>query len=448
MSDNGNGLRIVQFKASNIKRLTAVEIKPCESGLQVIAGKNGAGKSSVLDAIWYALGGNSNIPSLPVRNGAEEAEVTLDLGELQVIRRWYYGKQGDDEHTLKSKLEVRSKDGAKYDSPQDLLDKLTGKLTFDPMAFQKLPAREQREMLLSMVELKIDLKEFADKRKVLFDERTAVGRELNQKRGALAELPPPEDDLPDEELSIARLTDKLKIAGQAKIERDDHLKAIEENQASLDEISDEIDKIEIEIKSLRLRQEELRTTEDSLSDKLEELFGGTSQYDTVDSDYDNILKQMQAAEDINRRVRAAVAYRKAQVELESKESEYGKLTIEISNLDTQKADALKAASFPIPGLSISDDGVIYNDLPLEQASDAEQLRVSVALAMALNPKLRILRVKNGSLLDGNSRVLLEELAKREGYQIWTEIVSDDKELGVYIEDGTIANAPTAVGASL
>ena len=129
-------MKIIELQAENVKRLKAVDITP-DGTLQIIGGKNAQGKSSVLDAIWLALGGGKATKEtvLPIREGESKASVTLDLGDLVVARSW----------TLKgTTLKVTAKDGATYRSPQKMLDELVGRLSFDPLAFTRLSAREQR----------------------------------------------------------------------------------------------------------------------------------------------------------------------------------------------------------------------------------------------------------------------------------------------------------------
>src|SRR5262245_55130191 len=119
-------LRIVKLEAANVKRLTAVAIEP-DGNLVVIGGKNGAGKSSVLDSIAFALGGKDLLCEEPLRNGTEKGHVSVDLGDLHV-RRTFTPDGG-------STLVVANADGARYPSPQKVLDALVGKLCFDPLDF-------------------------------------------------------------------------------------------------------------------------------------------------------------------------------------------------------------------------------------------------------------------------------------------------------------------------
>lgn len=124
-------------------------------------------------------------------------------------------------------------------------------------------------------------------------------------------------------------------------------------------------------------------------------------------------------------------------ELADARGKQSKLTERIERIQKTKADALAAVEFPVPGLSFDESGVTLNGIPLEQASSAEQLRVSVALAMAANPELRVLRIVDGSLLDSDSMKIITELATEHDYQVWIEVVDESGKVGVVIEEGRV-----------
>ena len=205
-------MRIVRLTAENVKRLKAVEIQP-NGDVVVIAGRNGQGKTSVLDSIWFALGGGAAQKGTqrPIRDGEEQAQVTLDLGDLVVTRTW----KGD-----KSVLTVGTQDGATYNSPQTLLDKLIGRLSFDPLAFTQQDERSQLATLLDLVELPFDPDELAAKRKTLYDQRTEVGREIKALEGQLVGLPEA-SNLPMVERSAADILEEQRQWQLAVVANDD-----------------------------------------------------------------------------------------------------------------------------------------------------------------------------------------------------------------------------------
>src|SRR5690349_11343820 len=138
-------MKVIQLSAENFKRISAIDITP-EGTLITLGGKNGAGKSSVLDAIAVALGGASLVPEEPIRQGESEGTVTVDLGEFIVTRKFtrevvrdLESEGGTQYGPTRSTLVIKNREGLKYPSPQAMLDKLLGRLTFDPMAFKDAP---------------------------------------------------------------------------------------------------------------------------------------------------------------------------------------------------------------------------------------------------------------------------------------------------------------------
>ncbi len=113
------------------------------------------------------------------------------------------------------------------------------------------------------------------------------------------------------------------------------------------------------------------------------------------------------------------------------------LTDAIAAREKQKVDAITAAEMPVEGLGFGDGEVTYGGIPFEQASDAERLRVSVAIAMASNPKLRVIRVRDGSLLDEEALKALAGIAHDRDYQVWIERVDGSGKVGVVMEDGAV-----------
>ena len=157
-------MKIVKFEAENVKRLSAVEITP-DGSLVVVGGANEAGKTSVLDSIWYALGGEKAVCDKPLRNGQKKGFVRLDLGEFVVERT--FTEKG-------SKLEVRSKDGFAAKSPQAILDGLCGSMAFDPLEFSRMKPRDQLATLRELVGL--DFTKLDAERATAFAERTNKNR--------------------------------------------------------------------------------------------------------------------------------------------------------------------------------------------------------------------------------------------------------------------------------
>ncbi|MBW3068985.1 AAA family ATPase, partial [Actinomyces sp. 594] len=396
----------------------AVAITP-DPTVQVVGGRNAQGKSSVLDAIWLALGGGkaSKAVPRPVRDGQDHACVTLDLGDLRVTRTW--------DKTGRSSLRVEAADGARYNSPQAMLDRLVGGLSFDPLAFTRLSAGEQREALLDLVDLGgVDLDALDRERATLYSERTDVGRQGKAIGNVVVD-----DSLPVEETSMQQLIQELHDA-QARNAR------IEQTRRDYAAACDREEKA-------RSRVEELRRQLDAAQDALvaaqrekthagEEVEGSETPIDTA-----VIEERMRTVEADNARIRANNEARAKAAELRGLRGQYEELTRKIGAIDESKARALASASFPVEGLGFDAEGVTYQGVPFAQASSAEQIRVSVAMAMELNPELRVLRIMDGSLLDAESMEAIRRQVADGDFQLWIERVGDADEGAVVIEDGQV-----------
>lgn len=404
-------MKIVELRAENVKRLRAVEIRP-DGTLQVVGGRNAQGKSSVLDAIWLALGGGkaARETSMPIREGEKRASVRLDLGDLVVTRTW---------SSAGSKLRVEAPDGAAYPSPQAMLDGLVGRLSFDPLAFTRLSAGAQREALLDLVELDVDLDELAARRAGLYEERAEVGRAGK----AIGEVEV-DESLPEVEESVSQIGQQLDEAMAANSKRG-------KIKDELERLETELDDILTQIENLTMDQDEIQAEIEYVKTKLEQA-GPPVDVEALRRRLLDVERANQAIRD-NNRARAMVAEKKRLRE------EYQDLSEKIRAIDEQKADALAKAAFPVEGLGFDEDGVTYQGVPFAQASSAEQIRVSLAMAMAANPSLRVLRIKDGSLLDSDAMEAIRSQVADGDFQLWVERVGNADEGAVIIEDGQVAS---------
>lgn len=404
-------LKVLNLKAENFKRLKAIDITP-DGDVVFVGGKNAQGKTSVLDAIWAALGGGDAARAIkkPIRDGEDLASVTVDLGEYIVTRKW----SKDDAGTLT----VTAPSGAKFTSPQKLLDELVGAHAFDPLAFTRLPAKDQVAALLALVNIDIDLDAVASERASIFEERTAVGRQGK----ALGEAPAIIAGAPDEEVSAAAILAEIQAAQDARFARE----GAERSDADAGE---RVADLQRRIGALT---EELKAAEAQKAAAHKRLQDAPKAVDVAP-----LQAKLESVEGTNRVVRENLRARESAKQISALRTEYETLTGKIDALDKARSDALAAAQFPVDGLSFGDDGVTLNGIPFSQASAAEQLKVSTALAIAANPTLRVLRILDGSLLDSDSLAIIADLAAEHDYQVWIEVVDESGELGIVIEDGAV-----------
>jgi len=428
-------MKIVSLTAENVKKLKAVEIKP-DGSLVQITGANGSGKSSVLDAIYMALAGTKAIPSAPVRKGEAKARIKLDLGDVVVTRR--FTAAGG------TSLTVEAADGARYGSPQKMLDELLGSLTFDPLEFSRMEPKRQLETLRGLVQIDVNIDQLDEDNKRDYDARTDINRRIKQLR-AQAEAITVDPDAPAEPVDVSELTAEMQRAGE-------HNADIERRRANREQATANIDARVKQAIDKRDRAEQLRRDADELEAEAEQL-------DAANRDLQSKLNaagELPAPIDvaaISARINTAAATNRAVQDRELRadierqaaaaEANVVALNEKMEQRTRQRAEAIAGATMPVPGLSFGDGEVIYQDLPFAQACSAEQLRVSVAIAMAANPKLRVLRIKDGSLLDENGLQLIAEMAAERDYQVWIERVDTSGKVGIVMEDGEVVGAEQA-----
>lgn len=291
-------------------------------------------------------------------------------------------------------------------------------MSFDPLAFTRLTAREQREALLDLVNIDVDLAALDRDRAALYEERTHVGRAGK----ALGTIPDINPDLPEVEVSAQDLLGQIRAAEQQQRTRDDLTARLDLCTTRGKEVTQAIAELQAELASLTTQHTSLQKEIAALPEAV----------DTTE-----LEQRLADVEDVNAQIRANQQAKALAAEAEKLRDQYSQLTEQINALDRAKTDALAAAKFPVDGLSFDADGVLFNGVPFSQASSAEQIRVSLAMAMALNPKLRVIRILDGSLLDDDSMKLITDAATSNDYQVWIERVSDPSESAVVIEDGQV-----------
>ena len=427
-------MKIVEMKAENFKRLEAVEIRPVDD-VVVLSGANDQGKSSVLDAIQAAIVGGRGMKDTPepIRRGEERAEVNLDLGDLHIRRIWEPGK---------NRVEVTNADGQKYSTPQAILDVLTGSLTFDPLEFARMQPRDQRATLLRLVELPFDIDDNDRQRVELVQAETMARSMVKKGEQAVADLPKVPDDTPDEETPAAEILAELQK--MRNIESANNKKRIElvEARTHYAEYEAAVRATELEIETLERRLTELR---ENLHGRIKELNAKrvigqklVSEVDAlVDPDTSELGARLASLDEINRNVRQKKNIAQCRAALKEYREKETAAKAAVVKHDKARADALSTAKFPVDGLGFDDAGVTLNGLPFAQASESQRIKTSVAMGMAMNPKLRVMFVRDGSLLDNKRMNDLAEMAKDSGWQLWVEKVDESGTVGIVIEDGKI-----------
>ena len=441
-------MRIIRLQSEGFKRLLAVDITP-EGDLVEVRGQNGNGKSSVLDSILAALGGKAVAPEKPVREGEEAAVIRLELGEGKVgelVVTRYFTAHGT------TSLKVTTPDGASYGSAQTTLDNLVGHISFDPLKFRDLKPEEQAEELRRLVDIvdpetgeEIDLAALEAANKVDFDARRDVNRAGNELAarikalGGSAFIP---EDAPDRDAIVAAMSNagetNSKIADEAR-RREIFIRERDEAATAAYELGQEIEEVRKRLGILEARAEKASRDAHNMSEDI-------SAWPELDPRVDTVALAEQLAEadriEANRRHNATRAA--LMTEFDELGARSKALTAAMKERDATRAKAIAAVKMPVEGLELraDDEGnlsVYFGGVPFSHASDAERMRVSVAVAMAANPELRVIRLKDASLLDKKAIEILREMATDNDFQVWAEFVGDEGS-GIIMEAGEVRGA--------
>lgn len=417
-------MKIIELHASNVMGLSACDITP-QDHLNVVGGKNGAGKSSLLNAICAALAGKGGMPSEPLKRGEKKGEIVVKIdrpdGVITVRRK--LSADG------KTSLVIEGEGGARYGKPQAMLDELVGAVGFDPAGFLRLDPKKQADQLRELVGL--DLSDLDGHRQDLYERRTEANREVRRLEGQAAGNPV-NPDLPDSETSVAELVARLNEAQahnraiheaeQSAVQTEQQIglltRDVKAKVGEIDELKRQLEQAEAELVALEGRR-------DRAAEQLAEQLEAVKAMQPIDCD--PIHQQISGAEEANAAVRANQQAREIAQELELARVEAQTLTDQLQDIDEQKRERLAAARWPIDGLGFDDGIVTFNGLPFSQASSAEQLRVSLAMGMAANPSLRVLMIRDGSLMDDDTMQVVRDLAEQHDFQVWIERVSSTGE---------------------
>ena len=407
-------MKILNLKSTNIKGIKAIDITP-KGDMVIISGKNGAGKTSALDSIWYVLcwkAGAKETP-MPIRKGEKEAEgeVTLcedlssdDLAvgkipEVLFIVKRVWKANGD------TQLKVTNGKGLKYTTPQKLLDDFIGYLSFDPRLFSQMKGREQRQVLIDLTGF--DVTEVEKKIAYLYDQRLEKGREVKLLSGNREEITI--EDLSEELISVDDINNELQEAMVTNTKIDDTVRKKEQALNEIEILKTNLIEYEDYLKSHE------KIPVESLNEKLTE------------------------SQAINEQIGARNRNRIADEKENKAKNEYTDYTREIDEQIKIKVDGLKANWHKIPDqkLSLTEEEIAYDGTPFSQISYSEQLKVCIKIGMALNPKLKVLRISDYSLMDNGSKETVRQMAREFGYQIWAEEVDETGTIGFYIEEGEV-----------
>lgn len=424
-------LKVIGIQIENFQRIKTFLLQP-EGNVIKITGGNGAGKTSVLDAIMLALAGARGGPSAPVRQGAGRGVVRLDLGDIRVTRTWFEG--GD----TKGEMFIEAEDGRRYGTPQRMLDALMGRISFDPLQFIHMDIKQQAEELRKLLNLDEALAAIRHDEETDYNTRRELNKAMKAREAQRANVHVPEG-LPAKKRDLDAMTEELAKVAEFNM-------GIERERLRRDQEKERYQRLSAAVGAKIARAEELERQLTALRDEIDNdkdnLIGMNSdiaQLPELPEPKDAVAlgEEIAAARGINAGIDRRDQAARMDAEINAMTESIAKLDTAIDNHREKATKLIAEAKYPVEGLGFANDEVTYNGLPFTQASNAEQIKVSIAMGMALNPKIRVMRIKDGSLLDRRAIAVVEEMAAREDFQVWMELVDDSGKVGVYLEDGEI-----------
>ncbi|MGT2895935.1 hypothetical protein Javan173_0040 [Streptococcus phage Javan173] len=405
---------INKLEIENVKRIKAVKVEPAAKGLTIIGGNNNQGKTSVLDAIAWALGGNKYKPSQAMREGSQvppTLKITMSNG-LVVERK---GKNAS--------LKVIDPNGQK--AGQQLLDSFVEELSINLPKFMESTPKEKADTLLQIIGLGDVLAELEIKEKELYNQRHAIGVIADQKeKFAKEQVHYP--DAPKELISISEL-----IAQQQSIlakngenaRKRQQLVVIEQNHAFK---QNEVDELKRKLSEAEKQLQQL--TDDLTIAKMDTM-------DLHDESTREIEENIAQIDEVNRRVRANLDKEKAEDDAKAERVKYTELTTKIEAVRQEKRDLLTNADLPLEGLMVDDGKLLYLGQEWDNMSGSQQLTVATAIVRKLKPECGFVLIDKLEQMDKQTLEEFGAWLEREGLQAIATRVSTGEECAIIIEDG-------------
>lgn len=424
-------LNITELEVIGFKKIVAARIDIDSGKPLVLAGTNGAGKSSLIDSIFWALTGKG--ADKPIHEGALKAKVTLKLegkDRTFLVERQVTAKGG-----ASLKVTDENDSGAQVPKAQTFLDSLFAAYAIDPLAFLGMKPPAQAKALKEITGLGPIIDKLDAEEKTLMDERKLVNRDVSSLESRLDAIKVPTGQIPDEEIDIAGLTKELSMIEVTK--RD--LFAEKQRYDSLwndyskvsrlvTELETQLARAKADADAVFQRAQEQKPISEAAVESIEKIEARTQQ----------IQSDIASASDTNAAVRAKMSRRQIGKELSEATAKANDLTKKIEDIRERKATAISEAKLPVNGLEFTDDGLIFDGLPLGDLNTAKQIEVCCAIAMAEKPDLRIINVKEAALISRENFRILCEIAQAQGYHVIAEHFSETPIDGaLFIQDGEI-----------
>lgn len=423
-------VKIMALEAENVKRIKAVALTPSPTGLTLVGGNNNQGKTSVLDALAWALGGDRFRPDAAQRDGAvAPAHLKVKLSNGVVVER--KGKNAS--------LTVTDPTGRR--SGQQLLNAFVEPLALDLPRFMEASDKEKADILLRIIGIGTELHTRDMEIKALYDKRTFTGQLAQQKKHFAEELIS-YPDAPDEPVSASDL-----IRQQQEILARNGENQRKRNQ--LDKLIDEKNQLNFTLRDLDEKIEDLKEkyeqTQAKFTDLEKQIFQARkSAAQLQDESTAELEASIRGIEEINQKVRANLEKSRAEDEAARYASDYDKLTESITRKRADRMALLNGADLPLPELSVEDGALTYKGKHWRDMSGSDQLRVAAAIVRRLNPDCGFVLLDKLEQMDMTTLQEFSAWLETEHLQAIATRVSTGSECQIIIEDGMVKDAETSL----
>lgn len=412
-------VKINKLEIENVKRIRAVKLEPTSSGLTIIGGKNNQGKTSVLDSIAWALGGDRYRPSQAAREGSTippYLHIVLSNG-LVVERK---GKNSD--------LKVTDPAGQK--AGQQLLNDFVEQLAIDLPKFMSAPDKEKADTLLQIIGVKDKLEELDRQERELFNRRHAIGQIADQK----AKFAKEQTYWPDAPKDLISASELIR-------QQQDILARNGENQrkrATVDLLVRAVASLAEQVRGL---EEQLKAAKEALTAKTADLeIAMKSAAELQDESTEELESSIRNVEAINAKVRDNLNKDKAEEDAREYKAQYDGLTTELEQVRSAKTDLLHGAKLPLEGLTVEDGALIYRGQRWDNMSGSDQLKVATAIVRCLKPQCGFVLLDKLEQMDLDTLHEFGAWLEAEGLQAIATRVSTGGECSIIIEDGYVQGA--------
>lgn len=410
-------VKINSLELENVKRIKAVKIEPTENGLTVIGGRNNQGKTSVLDSIAWALGGDRFRPSQPARDGSTiPPHLHIVLSNGLVVDR--AGKNSD--------LKVTDPNGNK--AGQQLLNEFVEQLALNLPKFIESSNKDKANTLLQIIGVGDQLHELERQETELYNQRHAIGQIADRKAKFAKEMtywPDAPKDLVSASELISQQQEILARNGENQRKR---------NRAA--QIKSEWDRQGQVVSTLKLQLDEAIKKLEQLARDLE--VANMDTLDLHDESTAELEDNIRKIEAINAKVRDNLNKDKAEEDAKNFRDQYDTLTTQIESVRMKKMELLNNADLPLEGLSVEDGELTYQGKKWDNMSGSDQLRVSTAIVRKLNPNCGFVLLDKLEQMDLDTMREFGAWLEQEGLQAIATRVSTGGECSIIIEDGYVA----------